>query len=138
MCMHMCTYCKWVAMHPCVYVCVSVWGRAKETGGSLRGECRTAPWSFPHQRVGFPLFNPPLPVPARKHETLTDSPGRKPEPTLLCDSHHDLQPNPPDMTVSEVPNGKLKCSKTWMLTVTLYVSLRVQCVLFSFFFAKAL
>lgn len=103
MCMHMCTYCKWVAMHPCVYVCVSVWGRAKETGGSLRGECRTAPWSFPHQRVGFPLFSPPLPVPARKHETLTDSPGRKPEPTLLCDSHHDLQPNPPDMTVSEVP-----------------------------------
>lgn len=66
---------------------------------------------FPRQHVGFPLFTPPLPVPARKHETLSDSPGRKHEPALLCDSHHDLQPNPHHITVLEVPRGKFKCSK---------------------------
>lgn len=66
---------------------------------------------FPRQRVGFPLFTPPLPVPARKHETLTDSPGRKHELVLFCDSHHDLQSNPHHMTVLELPEGKLKCSQ---------------------------
>ena len=66
---------------------------------------------FPRQRVGFPLFTPPLPVPARKHETLSDSPGRKLELALLCDSRHDLQPNPLHMAGLEAPRGKVKCTK---------------------------
>lgn len=66
---------------------------------------------FPRQRVGFPLFTPTFPVAARKHETLSDSPGRKHEPILLCDSQYDLQPNLHHMTVEEEPRGKLKRSR---------------------------
>ncbi|KAI4828846.1 hypothetical protein KUCAC02_022918, partial [Chaenocephalus aceratus] len=44
--------------------------------------------------------------PARKHETCSDSPGRKLELALLCDSRHDLQPNPLQIAGLEAPRGK--------------------------------
>lgn len=81
---------------------------------------------FPRQHVGFPLFTPPLPVPARKHETLSDSPGRKHELALLCDSHHDLQPNPDHMTVLEVPRGEFKYSKNTNVHDSVFVSFSVS------------